>query len=364
MADLLKRKTPTEHDEDSSQLMKRHRPTDLVVVSESKQSTALTEFKSNASNNPKVPQRTSSLLAPTMLLEGHQGHVYSCKFSPDGQTLVSGSFDKDIFLWEVYGECKNYMVLKGHQNAVLEVQYSKDGEKIFSASCDKTAAVWDAVEGVRLKRARDHSSFVNTCFPSYRDSQLFITGSDDGTAKLYDIRVKACQATLDCEFPVLAACFTQDNQSVLTAGIEESIRMWDLRKNSVVMTLEGHSDSITGVSLSPDGSFLLSNSMDNTLRCWDIRPYAPHQRCVKVYMSHQHGLEKNLLRCSWSADGSKVAAGSADRMVYIWDAASRRLLYKLPGHAGSVNEIAFHPKEPIVASGSSDSKIYMGEIFN
>ncbi len=56
---------------------------------------------------------------------------------------------------------------------------------------------------------------------------------------------------------------------------------------------------------------------------------------------------QNLLKCAWSPDGSKVTAGSADRFVYIWDTTSRRILYKLPGHAGSVNEVDFHPTEPI-----------------
>ncbi|MFN7608041.1 MAG: WD40 repeat domain-containing protein, partial [Ralstonia sp.] len=54
-----------------------------------------------------------------------------------------------------------------------------------------------------------------------------------------------------------------------------------------------------------------------------------------------------MLRCSWSADGTKISAGSADRFVYIWDTTSRRIIYKLPGHNGSVNEVVFHPKEPI-----------------
>lgn len=35
------------------------------------------------------------------------------------------------------------------------------------------------------------------------------------------------------------------------------------------------------------------------------------------------------------------------RFVYVWDTTSRRILYKLPGHAGSINEVAFHPDEPI-----------------
>lgn len=58
-------------------------------------------------------------------------------------------------------------------------------------------------------------------------------------------------------------------------------------------------------------------------------------------------LFKNLLKCAWSPDGSKVSSGSSDRFHYIWDTTSRRILYKLPGHNGSVNDIDFHPKEPI-----------------
>jgi Prp8 binding protein len=44
--------------------------------------------------------------------------------------------------------------------------------------------------------------------------------------------------------------------------------------------------------------------------------------------------------------------------------ATRRVLYKLPGHQGSVNEVAFHPKEPIIASGSSDRNVFVGELLD
>ena len=52
-------------------------------------------------------------------------------------------------------------------------------------------------------------------------------------------------------------------------------------------------------------------------------------RCVKIFTGHQHNFEKNLLKCNWSPDGQKVTSGSADRMVYIWDTTSRRILYKV-----------------------------------
>jgi len=59
-----------------------------------------------------------------------------------------------------------------------------------------------------------------------------------------------------------------------------------------------------------------------------------------------------------------IASGSADRMVYVWDTTSRDIKYKLPGHAGTVTEVDFHPKDPIIGSCGSDQKIFLGEIAN
>lgn len=141
--------------------------------------------------------------------------------------------------------------------------------------------------------------------------------------------------------------FNDTAEQIISGGIDNDIKVWDLRKNSVLYKLKGHTDTVTGLSVSPDGSYVLSNSMDNSLKIWDVRPFSPLERCVKVLTGHQHNFEKNLLRCAWSMDGCKVSAGSADRFHYIWDTTSRRILYKLPGHNGSINDVDFHPKEPI-----------------
>ncbi len=143
-------------------------------------------------------------------------------------------------------------------------------------------------------------------------------------------------------------------------------RRWDLRgdTNSPDLTLTGHRDTITGLCVSPDGSSLLSNAMDCCLNLWDINPFVAdaYNRIIRQFFGAQHGAEMNLLRCSFSNDGRFVSAGSSDRMVCVWDADTAKMVYYLPGHKGSVNDVVFHPSEPVIASASTDKTIYAGEL--
>ncbi|XP_063903717.1 U5 small nuclear ribonucleoprotein 40 kDa protein [Zophobas morio] len=309
-----------------------------------------------------APARTSNLFAPIMLLEGHEGEIFSVEFHPDGQYLASSGFDRRIFIWSVYGECENLSVMSGHTGAIMELHFTPDGSNIFTASTDHTLGLWDLPTGQRIKKYKGHTTFVNSVQGARRGPQLMVSGSDDTTVKLWDIRKKQAITTFNSNYQVVAVEFNDTAEQIFSAGIDNDIKVWDIRNHEIIYTLKGHTDTVTGLSLSPDGSYLLSNSMDNSLRIWDVRPYAPQERCVKVFTGHQHNFEKNLLRCSWSKDGSKVSAGSADRFLYIWDTTSRRIVYKLPGHNGSVNDVDFHPTEPIVVSGASDKQIYLGEI--
>ncbi|ERE85393.1 U5 small nuclear ribonucleoprotein [Cricetulus griseus] len=238
------------------------------------------------------PPRCSSLQAPIMLLSGHEGEVYCCKFHPNGSTLASSGFDRLILLWNVYGDCDNYATLKGHSGAVMELHYNTDGSMLFSASTDKTVAVWDSETGERVKRLKGHTSFVNSCYPARRGPQLVCTGSDDGTVKLWDIRKKAAIQTFQNTYQVLAVTFNDTSDQIISGGIDNDIKVWDLRQNKLTYTMRGHADSVTGLSLSSEGSYLLSNAMDNTVRVWDVRPFAPKERCVKIFQGNVHNFEK------------------------------------------------------------------------
>ncbi|KAF0307880.1 U5 small nuclear ribonucleoprotein [Amphibalanus amphitrite] len=331
------------------------------------------------------PERTSSLLSPIMLLTGHSGDIFSVRFHPEGQFLASTGFDRQILLWNTYGECENFAMMTGHTGAVMELCFSTDGDRLYTASTDKTLAIWDVTSGLRVRKLRGHSTFVNCVSSARRGPTLLCSGGDDSTVRIWDGRRKTPTSTLQTTYQVTAVAFNDTAEQVLSSGLDNEVKVWDLRKNAVLYRMKGHSDTVTGMALSPDGSYLLTNAMDNSLRIWDVRPFAPSERCLKILTGHQHNFEKvggslegyqgiegtcltsagrfqNLLRCDWSPDGRKVTAGSSDRHVYIWDTTSRRILYKLPGHAGSVNDSRFHPNEPILASAASDKQIYLGEI--
>uniref|UniRef100_A0A2K5XXW6 Uncharacterized protein n=1 Tax=Mandrillus leucophaeus TaxID=9568 RepID=A0A2K5XXW6_MANLE len=295
---------------------------------------------------PLVPvkrQRHELLLgaagsAPIMLLSGHEGEVYFFKFHPNGSTFPSAGFDRLMLSWNVYGDCDNSAILKGHSGAVMELHNNTDGSMLFSASTDKTVAVWDSETGKRVKSLKGHTSFVNSCYLA----SLFALAVTMAV-KLWDIWKKGAIQTFRNMYQVLAVTPNDPSDQIISGGIDNDIKVWDLHQNKLMYTMTGHADSGTGLSLSSEGSCLLSSAMDNTVLAWDVWPFAPKERCVKIFQGNVHNFEKNLLRCSWSPDGSKIAASSADRFVYVWDTTSRRILYKLPSHAGSISEVAFHP---------------------
>lgn len=175
------------------------------------------------------PQRTSDLLAPIMLLSGHSGAVLTTKFSPDGQHLLSGSHDKLVLLWEVFGECRNLLTFRGHANAVLELHWSSDGENAFTASADKTVALWDAKTGGRTRQFKGHSNYVNSCCPA-RSAPVLCSGSDDRTVRLWDTRARTCQLSIAHKWPVTAVSTSHHGDLLYAGGLDGIIRVYETRK--------------------------------------------------------------------------------------------------------------------------------------
>ncbi|KAK3066419.1 hypothetical protein LTR53_017241 [Teratosphaeriaceae sp. CCFEE 6253] len=286
---------------------------------------------------------SAGLQASVMELAGHSGEVFAARFSPDGASIASGSMDRSILLWRTTGDCANYGVL-------------------YSASADMTVASYDLATAQRIRKHVGHEEVVNCLDVSKRGEEFLVSGSDDGSIGIWDPRQKAALDHIQTDYPITAVCLAEAGNEVYSGGVDNDIKVWDLRMKKISYELNGHADTITSLAISPDSQTLLSYSHDNTVRTWDVRPFAPANRQVKVFDGAQVGLENNLIRACWDAEGRRIAAGGGDGTVTVWENGSGKMLHKLPGHKGTVNDVRISPDGSMVLSASTDRTMLLGEL--
>ncbi|KAH7030716.1 WD repeat-containing protein [Microdochium trichocladiopsis] len=325
--------------------------------------TALARRDGGAEGALIAAPRTSNLDSHLMELTGHTGEVFAAKFDPTGQFIASGSMDRSILLWNSSGACENYGQLTGHRGAILDLQWSRDSEILYSASADMHLASWDLQSGTRIRRYVGHEEIINALDTTKRGEELLISGSDDGTIGIWDPRTKNATDYIETDYPITAVAVAEAGNEIYTGGIDNDIKVWDLRKKAVVYSMLGHNDTVTSLRVSPDSQSLLSYSHDSTAKTWDIRPFAPTERLIRTFDGAQMGIEQNLIRASWDRSGKNIAVGAGDGSVVIWSSDNGKLQYKLPGHKGTVNCAEFAPNDqPIILSASSDRRMLLGEL--
>ncbi|SOV02477.1 probable U5 snRNP-specific 40 kD protein (novel WD-40 repeat protein) [Ustilago sp. UG-2017a] len=373
MAEKRKTSPPISYREAS--LVKRQRQDDDVPNS---QQIAIASSKGGRDKGLiRSVKRTSSLSHPILGLTGaHTSEILDVKFSRDGSRIAAASADRTISIWSVYGDCANIGQLKGHSKAVSCLAFSSNiSDTLYSGSADGTIIVWSITTGEKQRRLRAHHAIVNCVSATRSGPELIVSASDDGRVMIWDPEAKEPLDILEVEYPVTAVAFSDDSSQIYVGGIDNQIHIYDLTRKSIILSLRGHMDTITSVSLSPSGSHLLSTAFDDTLRIWDVRPFAPEPNPAdpnantanpRLYRTLRGttfgGFENLLIKAGWSADGEKVVAGGADRTCTIWDVESSTILYKLPGHNGTCTAAVFHPREPIVVSCSTDMTLLLGEI--
>lgn len=276
-----------------------------------------------------------------------------------------------LALWRTYAPSTNYGQLPHlHKTAITDLQWSLVSSHLYTVSADKTLAISDLTTGQRARRLRGHTGIINGLSRTIAGAgvELLASAADDRTVRIWEGGVEGNKhpvATWDIGCPATAVCWGPDGNSVYIGALDNMIHVYDLRKGAEVSALGGHTDTPTSISLSPDGSYILSPSLSSQTLIHDIRPFSSSPtRIHRVLQGAPAGFENALLRGAWSRsdNGARVAVGGADRTVTVWDVESTKIQYKLPGHKGTVTCVDFHPKEPIILTGSKDATLLLGEL--
>jgi len=178
------------------------------------------------------------------LLNNYAASVISVAFSPDGKTLASDSCELDtggscqrggIQLWDIATHPPQRALFGGHTNWVSSIAFSPDGQTLASGSDDATIILWNVATGkARLSPLTGHTSAVLSIAFGGSDGTLLASGSSDGSVILWDVATgKRLGPSLTGHASrVNSVAFTPDGQTLASGGNDATVILWDLNFDS------------------------------------------------------------------------------------------------------------------------------------
>lgn len=148
---------------------------------------------------------------------------------------------------------------------------------------------------------------------------------------------------------------SSDGSRIASAGLDRTVRIWDTANGQLLHTLTGHSDAVNSVAFTPDGTRLASGSADGLVLVWNVAD--------GVLLSALEGVDDGGVNgVAFHPDGERLAAVYANATVRIWNATTRRPLLRLFNHTAAVNGVAFHPDGAQFATAGSDGRILVWDL--
>jgi U3 small nucleolar RNA-associated protein 15 len=232
----------------------------------------------------------------------------------DGRLLVAGC-DQPIvrvFNTETRAPMRQF---EGHSASVHVARFGRAGDVVMSGSDDKTARLWDVVTGECTACLRGHTDYIRSGAPAATGGSTWITGSYDGTVKVWDARAGSaaassgvCVMEVDHGAPVTSVVALPAGSLIVTAGGNE-IKVWDLLGGGrLFATVSAHQKTVTSLCLTAQGDRLVSGGLDGHIKAYTVGDFRP------VFGLKQGGA---ITSVAIAPDTSRLVVGTADGIVTV-----------------------------------------------
>ncbi len=284
-----------------------------------------------------------------LLVLPHDGLVARARFSPDGARVVTAGSDGEARLWD--GKTGALLGKLPHGAPVARIAFSPDGALVAAATRFRKVVIWQ-LDGLRRLYELEVNG-VPQAVEFSPDGALLLTATTHDELVLWDARSGKRLRVLHPAAPNEAnsigapAAFSRDGTRVALGGVQGGpVRVWEVSSGREVAALAGHTERVTAVRFSPDGTRLVSSSYDDTAIVWRLdRKQREH--------TLKHGGDVHSV--SFSSDGERIATASDDRTAIVWDAGSGEAQLRLVGHEAGVTHAVFSPDDRIIATTSIDT---------
>ena len=275
--------------------------------------------------------------------------------SPDDKIIAAANWNGILNLWE--SASGNLIHSFTHNTCYrADVQFSPDGRQVAATSHDNVR-IWDVVTKKETMFLPGKANDGATCLAFHPNGTKLAVGYGYRlrTVRIWDLKKgKVLFQLPDHTQSLSSVAFSPDGSLIASAtgswdwqtrspGQSGEVKLWDAATGKELKRLAGHKFAITRVAFSRKGNWLLTASTDGTIKTWNIKNGTP----IWTFQGH----EGWVCGACFTRDGNRIVSSGSDTTVRVWDAWAGEELYLLRGHETHVYSVTASSNGKWFASG-------------